>query len=238
MKPGLRGFFDAMEAYFTDPDAAALERLYAAHPGWDAARSRVALYGQFIRHHRHATLEKLFPLVRGAVDASVWAELVRAYAASGPARPFELNAQGEGFPGFLADEAHRRGLPDFLPALARFEWADFAVYASLEPVPERVERLVVNPTLVMLEHPFRLCAYMRAGGTGRPESGEERALLWRHPRQLVTMYQAADDRALLALKMALEGLTPLQVAAVTGVSEADIQSTLDACVASGLVLAP
>jgi hypothetical protein len=74
-----------------------------------------------------------------------------------------MNRLGEGFAGFLADEAGARGLPDFLPALARFEWTDFAVYTSMEPVPARVERLTVNPTLMMLEHPFRLCAFMRAG---------------------------------------------------------------------------
>ena len=238
MKPGLRGFFDTMEAYFARPDAAALERLYAAHPGWDAPPERVALYGRFVRHHRQSALEKLFPLVRGAVDEAVWTELTRAYAASGAARPFELNAQGEGFPGFLADEAAGRGLPDFLPALARFEWTDFAVYTSREPVPERVERLTVNPTLVLLEHPFRLCAWVSAGGTGTPEPGGELALLWRHPRRLVTLYQAAEDRALLALKMAVEGLTPPQVAAATGVAEADLQATLDGCAAAGLVLVP
>jgi hypothetical protein len=145
---------------------------------------------------------------------------------------------GEGFPGFLADEAERRGLPAFLPALARFEWTDFAVYTSMEPVPQKVERLTVNPTLAVLEHPFRLCAWIRASGQGEPEPGQELALLWRHPERLVTTYLAASDRALLALKMAVEGLTPPEVAAATGVSEADIHAAVAACVRDGLVLAP
>ncbi len=238
MKPGLRGFFDSMERYLARPDADALERLYTAHPGWDAPRSRVALYGQMVRHHVTSTLEKLYPLTRAGVDAAVWTELVRAYEASSPSRSFEMNHLGEGFPGFLADEAARRGLPDFLPALARFEWTDFAVYTSLEPVPERVERLTVNPTLAVLEHPFQLCAYVRGKRQGTPAPGQELALLWRHPEQLVTMYLAANDRSLLAVKMALEGLSPAQVAAATGVAEADIRTAVDACVAEGLVLSP
>ncbi|MCY1079972.1 HvfC/BufC N-terminal domain-containing protein [Archangium lansingense] len=238
MKPGLRGFFDSMEQYLTRPGPDALDRLYAAHPGWDAPRSRVSLYGAMVRHHVTSTLGKLYPLTRAGVDEARWAELVRAYEASSPSRPYEMNRLGEGFPGFLADEAVRRGLPDFLPALARFEWTDFAVYASMEPVPARVERLTVNPTLAVLEHPFQLCAYVRQQKRGPPERGQEMALLWRHPERLVTMFLAANDRSLLTLKMAVEGLTPPQVAEATGVAEADIRAAVASCVEDGLVLSP
>jgi hypothetical protein len=191
-----------------------------------------------VRQHVTSTLEKLYPLTRAGVDEAVWAELVRAYEASGPSRPFEMNRLGEGFPAFLADEAARRGLPEHLPALARFEWTDFAVYVSMEPVPERVERLTVNPTLAVLEHPFQLCAYVRRQGRGVPEPGQELALLWRHPERLVTMYLAANNGSLLAVKMAMEGLTPSQVAQATGVAEADIRAAVASCVEDGLVLSP
>jgi len=73
---------------------------------------------------------------------------------------------------------------------------------------------------------------------GQPEPGAEMALLWRHPEQLVTMYMAADERALLVLKMALEGLTPRQVAEATGVAEADIDATVKTYAADGFVLTP
>ena len=238
MKPGLRHFFDSMEGFFSRPGQDTLERLYGQHPGWDAPRSRVELYGRMVTHHGDSTLEKLYPLVRGCLEPALWTQLARDYVASGPARPFEMNRLGEGFPGFLADEARRRGLPDFLPALARLEWADFAVYASLEAVPPVVERLTVNPTLVVLEHGYQLCAYVRGGGAGRPEPGAEMALLWRHPEKLVSMYMAADDRALLVLKMALEGLTPGQVAEATGVAEADIDATVRTYAADGFVRVP
>jgi uncharacterized protein len=238
MRPGLRGFFDSMAEYLAEPGPEGLERLYGAHPGWDAPRSRVELYGRLVRHHGKSALEKLYPLARAYVGEARWEELARAYEASRPSRPFEMNRMGEGFPGFLADEAERRGLPAFLPALARFEWTDFAVYSSTEPVPEKVERLTVNPTLAVLEQPFRLCAWVRAKGQGEPEPGQELALLWRHPERLVTMYLAASDRALLAVKMAVEGLTPPEVAAATGVPEADIRAAVDSCVEEGLVLAP
>ena len=123
MKPGLRGFFDSMEAYFADAGPEALERLYAAHPGWEAPRERVALYGRMVGHHGEATLDKLYPRVRGCLEPARWEALSRGYLRSRPPRPFEMNRLGEGFPGFLAAEAPsgQAGVPDFLPALARFE---------------------------------------------------------------------------------------------------------------------
>jgi hypothetical protein len=71
-----------------------------------------------------------------------------------------------------------------------------------------------------------------------PDGEVEMALLWRHPERLVTMFLAANDRSLLALKMAVEGLTPPQVSAATGVAEADIRAAVESCVADGLVLSP
>jgi len=236
--PSLQHFFESMRTYLAEPGAAGLERLYEAHPGWEAPRARVALYGRFVRHHVVDGVEKLFPLVRRCVGEAAWEELVRGYFATGPARHYELNRLGEHFPAFLSDKAREHGLPAWVPALAHFEWTDFAVYASEERVPARVERLSPNPTLAVLRHPWRLCAFVRGGAEGQPRPGEEMALLWRHPRELVTLYMAADDVALLALKMAVEGLTPAEVATATGVAEADIRAAVERGMADGLVLSP
>jgi hypothetical protein len=225
-----------MGEYLGQPEG--LERLYAAHPGWEEPQARVALYGTFVRFHVKDTLERLFPLVRRSVGEERWEELVRAYGAVRPRRHFELNRLGEGFPDFVEDEAQRRELPRYLPALARFEWTDFAVYSSEAEAPREVERLTVNPTLAVLELPWRLCAYVQAKGEGEPEEGQELALLWRHPEQLVTMYMPASERALLALKMAVEGLTVVDVAAATGTAEADLHPIIAQAAAEGLVLAP
>ncbi|WNG35716.1 DUF2063 domain-containing protein [Archangium violaceum] len=238
MMPGLQHFFESMRTYLAEPGAAELERLYAAHPGWEAPRARVALYGRFVRHHVVDGVEKLFPLVRRCVGEAAWEELVRGYFATGPARHYELNRLGEHFPDFLSDKAPERGLPAWVPELARFEWTDFAVYASEERVPATVERLSPNPTLAVLRHSWRLCPFIRGGAEGEPRPGEELALLWRHPRDLVTLYMAADDVALLALKMAVEGLAPAEVAVATGVAESDIRAALERCVTDGLVLTP
>ena len=51
MKPGAARLLRLDDGVLRRPGPDALERLYAAHPGWDAPRSRVALYGRFVRHH-------------------------------------------------------------------------------------------------------------------------------------------------------------------------------------------
>lgn len=237
MKPGLRHFFDSMAEYFAEPSQQ--ERLHAAHPGWAAPPKRVALYGKFVRFHVRETLEKLYALTWASVGPERWEQLVEGYTARRPAWHFELNQLGDAFPSFVADVAVAQGLPEFAPALARFEWADWTVYASLEQIPERVERLTVNPTLTVLQHPFQICAYVRAKGAGpAPAAGDEMAFLWRHPHQLKTWFMPATDRALLVVKMAVDGLSPGDVAAATGVAEADIRQALEESIREGLVLAP
>jgi hypothetical protein len=236
MKPGLKFFFDSMDAFLAAPGG--LERLRAAHPGWTEAPSRVALYGHFVRNHVRSTLEKLFPLTVASMTPERWAELARDYDATRPSRHYEMNRMGEGFPGFLADVTAARGLPEFVPALARFEWADWAVYVSQEPAPQ-VERLTVNPTLTVLQHPFRLVPYIHAKGKGpAPEPGEELVLLWRHPEQLRTWFITGTERPLLVVKMALEGLTPRDVVAATGVAEEVVQQAVEEFTHNGLLLAP
>jgi hypothetical protein len=237
MKPGLRHFFDAMDAYFAAPGG--LPRLRGAFPGWEAPDSRVALYGNFIRRHIRFALECLYPLTKESVAPERWSELVVEYDATRPARHFEINRLCEGFPAFVADVTGARGLPEFLPALARFEWSDWSVFVSEEPMPAKVERLTVNPTLTVLQHPYLLAPFIHAKGKGAaPAPGEELLLLWRHPEQLRTWFMVGHERALLAVKMALEGLSPQDVAAATGVAEESIRQSLGECVRDGLVLAP
>jgi uncharacterized protein len=237
MKPGLRHFFDSMADYVADTSR--LEQLRAAHPGWDAPDSRVAIYGRFVRGHVNSALEKLYPFTKAGVGPEAWTQLVDAYIATRPGRHYEYNSLGEAFPAFVADVAAARGLPEFVPALARFEWTDWAVYSSQEAIPERVERLTVNPTLTVLQHPFQICAHVRNQGQGpAPAAGEEIALLWRHPRQLSTWFRAAQERSLLVLKMALEGLTTDTVAAATGMAEAELRKAVEECAREGFVLVP
>ncbi len=239
MKPSLRAFFDSMGAYLARPGTTSLDALYARHPGWDAPRERVSLYGDFVLGHVRGALEKVFPLTRDAVGPEAWGALVRDFTSTRPARHHELNHLCEGFPAFLADVSAPLGLAPFAAPLARFEWTDFAVYAAEDASPTPVERLTANPTLAVLEHDFHLCAYVRArGAAAAPALGAELALLWRHPVRLKTYFMAATPQALLVLKMAVEGLSLSDVVSATGMPHAELRATVTRHAREGLVFLP
>ncbi|MCO5166930.1 MAG: hypothetical protein M9894_11255 [Planctomycetes bacterium] len=125
-------------------------------------------------------------------------------------------------------------LPPFLPCLARLEWALVAAYTAPDPPPHA--RL--NPTLEALEHPWRLCAYLDAAPPrAAPALGDEVALVWRHPVTLRVHHRPADARALLAIKLAAEGIDPASAAAAGGVPVEQVQAALDDAVRDGLLLA-
>ncbi|MGQ0505701.1 MAG: HvfC/BufC family peptide modification chaperone [Myxococcaceae bacterium] len=219
MKPALSTFFSAMEHHFF------AER----QPG------RMAIYGGFVFDHVADTLLKLYPMTREALGSD-WDTLATRYYATRPARHFEMNQLGEGFPSFLADSQ----VADFIVPLARFEWADFAVFAHPTTIPASVMQLTANPTLMSLESPFRLCPFVRAGTSrpARPEAGQELALLWRHPAEDRTYFREADDRALLVLKLAIESITLDQAVQKTGASVDVLRSVIAPFARDGMVVVP
>lgn len=241
MSEALRGFFASASAYFADPGPAALATFLARHPGWEAAPDRVALYGAFVRGHVEGTLGKLFPGVRALAGPEAWAALVRAFYARRPATHYGLNRLGAELPAFLAGRA---GLPPFAVDLARLEWTLFEVFARDEPAPDEGAS-GLNPTLTTLELEHAVCSYYAAflpdgqEGTlppGPPPAAPELALVWRDPRTLRARYQAATPRALLAIKMALEGIGPDQAAAAGGVERDVIDAVIEDFTRTGLLI--
>lgn len=236
MRPELARFFAGMSALLREPaDASALTRDFPSEP---ISPARAALYQGFVAGHVRDTLAKLYPHTRALLGETRWERAREAYARGRPARHFEINHLGEAFPAFLADLTEAEGHPPCVPAVARFEWTDFAVATSpLEETPPASGH-GVNPTLVLLEQPWRLTDFLRARGKdGPPAPGQERVLVWRHPVSRRTMFQGASDETLLALKMALEGLTPAMVSEATGLGRERLEALLEESVASGLLLA-
>ena len=161
------------------------------------------------------------------------------YYATRPARHFEVNRDGRRVPR-ASSRTTPTGCPHGSPRSHASSGADFAVYAHEAEIPSTVDRLQPNPTLTALEHPFRLCAYVAAPKPrpDAPEPGDELALLWRHPRTHATTFLAADDRALLALKLAVEGRSFEEAAAPTGLTVEQLEALVAPYVADGLLLGP
>ncbi|MDQ3265744.1 MAG: putative DNA-binding domain-containing protein [Myxococcota bacterium] len=230
MTPELERFFASMDRFFADPAAQALT---------DAKVEGVAVYGRFVEGHITSVLKKVYPLSVRLLGED-FAPLAASYYRTRPARHFELNRAAEGFVDFL-EQAEPDRHPQHLVPLARFEWTDFAVYASEAQPISSLPTFGVNPTLTVLQHPFRLCAWLATTAEHRPPEparADELALLWRDANTLRTTFVAADPARLLALKLAVEGLSVEAAAAASGAQVQVIQAALDQAIAEGFLLGP
>jgi hypothetical protein len=215
-----------------DPLAAA-DALRAAHPGWGAPRERLAIYADFVHHHVEDTLAKVHPRTKAAAGAA-WDGLVAGWYARRPAKHFEINALADGFHELVAATP---GVPPWLAPLARLEWTELQVYNARVEVAPSTPAASLNPTLEALEHGWRLVAYRTAEvAPGAPEVGAEVALLWRHPRTLKVNFLAANARALLAIKLAAEGISIDEAARQGGVPPDEVRAALREAIEHGLVI--
>ena len=231
MKPELSSFFDNMDAFF----AGRADEV----PG--APADRMALYARFVAAHPRSMLEKNFPLTRNVLGEETWARLSRAYVAAHPPRSFEINQAASDFPSYLAERVDvDGGVPAFVPALARFEWCDFCVFAADVEVPQTVHAPTVTSTLEVLTHGYRLVPWLQSAKPRpeAPEAGEETALLWRHPSTHRVRFRAADASALLALKIALESVPVEDAAQEAGMPQANLKALLRRHADEGLLLLP
>jgi len=232
----LERFYAAMGRFFADPSDAAIEALRAEFPGWEPAPERLGIYGYHARIFLEKMLAKVFGGVRDALGSERWAAVMADYYATRPATHFEINEGGRGFPDHLAGQAD---VPEWVPPLARLEWAVFDVSRDPEEVPDSVERLMVNPTLVTVEHEWKLCPWLaRDPRSGEPAREDELALVWRNPYTMRGRYQSGGPRPLLAVKIALEGIPLERAAAEGGVDAAAIEAVVADALRHGLLLGP
>jgi uncharacterized protein len=204
--------------------------------GFAASEERLALYAELVFGHLEATLAQVYPACRAALAPAAWRDLVARFYARRPATRFDLNHASQGWPAFVGAEP---ALPPWLPALARFEWTSYAIYASETELPATVDRLTLNSTAELVEHGWALCPYVSAPPTrAAPAATPEVAVLWRDPVTLHTRFLAASPRTLLAIKLAVEGISTEAAAAAGGVPVARIEEAVREHVRLGLLLAP
>lgn len=210
---------------------------------------RLAIYQGFVRDHVTGILAKQFPRVEATLDAAAW-ETVRLgfFEAHGPT-DWELNQVAAPFPAYLAAELGRvDGLALFHVSLAQFEWAQWGTYSdpAQMPLPEALERPVVNPTLTILELPCPVIAQVVALDRGEAaqdplpdaEDGAERVLLFRHPVRETSAYWRVTAPLVLALGTTDGGHTPQQAAAAFGCRVAQVVEALKRAGEIGLCIMP
>ncbi len=246
MSEFLESFFSSMSEYLLDHPGDP-QPLLANFEDWDADPKRLAIYGRFVQIHVKSVVGTVYAGLKASVDAKLWGRWLQGYYSTRPAgSAYQVNGAAEGFVSFLAQQDDR---PPYALDLARFEWTKLQVYHSLTALEPRPARLIANPTLVMLEHPWKICAYFsrhaKASAAGEPvnpvnppEAGDEVALLWRHPKTRFVRYHSASSRALLSLKMAMESISAEEAAVAGGVPMANVEEAVLEWIGNGLVLGP
>jgi len=167
-----------------------------------------------------------YPNCRRLASKDVWQKLITQ------SESLEL------FADLLSDRAAELGLPDYLGELARLEFYIFSLKSDSDPLAEYSEKLSVNPTLQLFENTWKNLAFQiddEAGGPD-PEKGVERIIVWRHPVSGRIKAKPVKEEALLAMKMALEGLPVHAVAQEGGIHAAAIESALIRALNDGVVI--
>ncbi|MDP8236721.1 MAG: thio(seleno)oxazole modification radical SAM maturase SbtM [Candidatus Erginobacter occultus] len=162
---------------------------------------------------------------------------------SSPGRRRLLDKSGRGggperIPCLLEEEA---GLPEFLPALARAEWARHRVASSEAVFPPEADDFQLNPTLEVVQTSWKLSPILdRRGEEGitAPETGEEWLLIRKDPATRETVATPASLDELLAVKILAEDISPEAAAAEAKVAAGKIDRALWTAAKTGILIAP
>lgn len=174
-----------------------------------------------------------FPLCRQHLDRAGWQRFCAALAC--------LPANGEIAPALAAAGLPAAGMPPWLGDLARLEKAKHDLASSGQDLTLPMAGLAVNPALALLEVSWTGLADILAGADTAgnvPGPGTERLLLWAGPEGGRVRCRPARDEDLLVLKMVLEEIDPVEVAAEAGLPVAALDGAVARAVRQGLLLAP
>lgn len=143
----------------------------------------------------------------------------------------------EELPDWLVDQGAAHDLPVFLVDLARLEGlVDRMTEAPGDLMPP-VEQSVVNPSLQLIQFPWRNLVAILAGRDEEAEPGEQLVLVWQQ-RHGAVRYKNAEPQDLLALKIIAENIDPVRAAAEQQVSPASLEGILARAENEELILVP
>jgi selenobiotic family peptide radical SAM maturase len=178
-------------------------------------------------------LQTIYPTCHAFLDSNTWNACVAEYTAEQNARSLEE---------FFTQHIRESGLPEFLPGLARLEHAIDEARHQGQTLLTDVGRREINPTLSLIDSAWKdLPAFIDSRDDpprDPPQQGEERILVWYHPKTETVRYRPATDEDLLVLKMIAEDIDPRVVAKEGRVPPVAVEDAIDRVAADGLVLKP
>jgi selenobiotic family peptide radical SAM maturase len=178
-----------------------------------------------------ALISSDYPVCRRIVPPGVPWSSVRALLEEPEARAAETERN---------ERADALRLPSFLFDLGKLERRVAASVAALLPHPPA--SLCVNPSLSLLELAWTNLAELvdppAQGVPAAPVPGPDRVLVWKDPGTGLVRASSAREEDLLALKIVVEKLDPVEIARDSGVAAGAIDRIVDAAVARGILLRP
>lgn len=210
---------------------------------------RVAIYQDFVRDHVRTLLEKNYQVTAEVMGSGAWEALVRRFFETRPARHYELNANAEALVE-LIDECIARGSDEIVPFhrdLATLEWTEWLVYADRAEMPEpsRLDRAVLNPTLVILSLAWPVSGFVQAWRAAKDAATRPPLPSAPDPEQVfvyrdrgLARFVRADPGLLFAFKIAHDGLTVAQAADLSGLDPVTVAAVVRQASEAGVVILP
>ncbi|PLX46945.1 MAG: selenobiotic family peptide radical SAM maturase [Desulfobulbaceae bacterium] len=151
--------------------------------------------------------------------------------------PAEIDMGDQELPDWLACHAGEYGLPPFLSELARLETlVDTMAEDEYDLTPPTKAR-VVNPSLQMVQFPWRNLVAILAGRDDVARPGEQLVLVWKQSGGAVR-YKNAEAQDLLALKLIDDSVDLAQAAQEHQVSLAYLDTMLERAAQEEMILVP
>lgn len=180
-----------------------------------------------------------FPHCCRILGLQSWDTVARRFADRAPALgDVDLGVRGLG--AFVAAHREELGLPPFAGDLVRLEVALIESSSAAGGIPRAAASLAVNPSLSVLELSWRLAeiVFTERSGEHSPAPGDELAIVWCAPETGAPRAIRADERTLLVLKMAAEGISEEEAARICGLSVSALAREVDRSLRSGMILGP
>lgn len=178
-------------------------------------------------------LKNVYPACYAHLGDHVWKRIVAGCHAGDEIVSFER---------VLTAAISELGLPQYLPELARLELIRYRVATAESRNSSDVEQLEINPTIHLMNLSWRGLARLVDSDSNHhseiPKRGEERVIVWRHPKNGEVIVSTATDEDLLVLKIVSEDRDLYEVAEVGSLPVGAVDWALDRAVDRGLLLAP
>ncbi len=139
-------------------------------------------------------------------------------------------------PQILSEISSKQSILPFLPELSSIEAAVAGAGSGQIQAPDGISDLQLNPTLKLLDLKWKgLASFFseNADEAAEPQQGNEFILVFKHPEDGRVVVRSATSEDLLLIKMAVEDITPEEIARIGSLPVDNVYAALDRAASAG-----